>query len=170
MNKINEIFREYSENDPSIQEVANYLNSDEVGVAWIKFVDSSEVEDIIQWMRSHGVNVENEIQNFSTIPDSVTITPSRLRTNRSPPNYSVQALEDEVKEQILIEELNDLIDELIGDGNDFAHLYLILQLSRPALNKLFNEPEILLATESLRNLGVNVGYLKFLIYKILRWN
>lgn len=168
--KISEISREYSENDLSIQEVVNYIQSDEMNTAWEKFVGASEVEDITHWIQSHGVNVEREIHELSSVPDSGIITPSRLRMRRSVQNYSVQAFEDEIKEQILVKDLNILIDKLVADGHDFAHLYLILNLSRPALEKLFHEPEILQAAENLKNLGIDVGYLKSLVYKLLRWN
>lgn len=137
---------------------------------WNKFLSSSEIEDIIQWMRSHGVNVREEMKYFSALPDSVIVTPSRLRIKRNALNYSVKAFENEVKEQILIHKLNDLIDELIASGNDFAHLYLILHVSRPAIEKLFQDSEFFQASENLGNLGVDVDYLKFLVYDILRWN
>ena len=168
--KINEIAREYSENDPSIQEVVNYIQSDEIEAAWNKFIDSSEVEDIVHWMRSHGVDFKNEVQHFSMIPDSLIITPSRLRVKRNVQNYSIQAFEEEVKEQILVRKLNDLIDKLIEDGNDFAHLYLILQLSRPSIEKIFHEPEVISATENLRKYGIDLDDLKVLTYNVLRWN
>lgn len=150
--------------------MVNYVHGVEVEAAWNKFLSSSEVEDILEWITSHGVDVDNEIQRFLTVPDSVTVTPSRLRMKRSSQNYSIQAFGNEVKEQVLIGKLNRLTSELIENGNDLAHLNLILHLKRPALEKLFREPEFLLVTRKLKNFGVDIDYLKLIAYGVLRWN
>lgn len=170
-----EISREYFENDPVVQELVQYLHSEEFLTAWKIFTSYSEVEDIFAWIKNHGVNLEHEIELFCVEIDQ--ITPSHifheLGTNLKSEDvhgFSIQAFEDELRDEILFEDLNKLIDELLESGNDFAHLYLIFRVSRPALERLFEDEEIQQAIGRLEMLGVDVDAIKASVYDILRWN
>lgn len=169
--KIREISREYFENDAAVQELHKYLHSDEFQVAWGAVRESPEVGDIFEWVKTHGVNVELEITMLS---DEINhIVPNHLRSyrsKRSVEKFSVRSFEEEVKAQIKFGDLDALIDQLLDDGNDFTHLFLILKLSRPALEELFQKPEIQTAVSSLEELGVNTGAFKTTLYDLLRWN
>lgn len=166
--KIREISREYFENDPEVQDLIKYLRGDEFRAAWNIFVGSPEVEDIFQWIKSHGVNVDHEISLIQSHIDE--ITPQHIRSKRSVLSYSLRSFEDELRSQIQIDEINALIDKLLEDGNDFAHLYLILKVSRPALEKLFEDENIKLVISNLKAHGVDLANVKPSIYQILRWN
>lgn len=169
--KIREISQEYFENDAAVQELHKYFNSDEFQAAWSAFKASPEVEDIFEWVKTHGVNVDREITMLS---DEINhIMPKHLRSYRSKrtaEKFSVRSFEEEVKAQIKFGDLNALIDQLLANGNDFTHLYLILKLSRPALEELFLKPEIQTAISSLEELGVNTEAFKTTLYDLLRWN
>ena len=167
MSKIKEISREYFENDPMVQEMVKQLHSDEVKQAFDKFVTSSEVEDIVEWMRSHGVDINQEMTEFSQELNKAS--PRPVRSKRFLP-FSIRSYEDELKDQIKIDEMKEVIDKQINDGNDLTQLYLILRVSRPALEKLFEEEEIVKAVESFENLGVDLEYLKSTVYELFRWN
>lgn len=167
MEKIREISREYFENDPSVQHLIQFLrHSEEIESAWRVFKSSSEIEDIIAWMNSHGVHIAHELLAISNHIEG--ILPMHLRSNLAE-NFSLKTYEKEVKEQIKFDEMNVLIDELLANGDDFAHLYLILRVSRPALERLFLSDEIKEATEHLTEHGVDVENLKLIVYEILRW-
>lgn len=167
LEKIHEISREYFENDPSVQELFNYLRCEELQTAWKAFETSSEVEDIFEWMHNHGVQVSEEMQLMSE--EFQNITPLNGRTRRFH-NFSLGTFKDELTEQIQFEEIDALIDKLLANGNDFAHLYLILKVSRPALEKLFEAPELKKATLSMTRLGFDMNFVKHFVFKLLRWN
>lgn len=161
---IREISREYSENDPSVQQLVRYLHSDEFQKAWNVFKTSSEVEDIFDWMRQHNVDVNRKVSKLSSEVEE--ITPIR----RGSRDFSIRAFELELKQQIKSNEIDELISRFLKDGNDFAHLYLILQVSRPALEKLFERDEIKHAVESLKAYGADIDGLKVVVRHMLRWD
>lgn len=162
-----EISREYFENDPSVQHVIQFVrHSSEMKNAWNAFVTSSEIEDIVEWMGNHGVNIDKELQKLSD--DILNIMPMHLRSSAAE-NFSIKVYENELMDQIKIDDMNDLINELLTNGDDFAHLYLILKVSRPALEKLFLSEDIHQAVEHLIEHGVDVENLKTLTYDLLRW-
>lgn len=172
LQKIREISQEYFENDPSVQNLMTYLRSEEFKQAWNIFASSSEIEDIIQWMKSHGVFVERELEilakEFELITPGEVFLPASSNTDSE--HFSVKTFEDELKQQIRLSDMKTLVNEFLKDGSDFAHLYLILELTRPALEKIFESSDIQLAIETLSRFGVDVEYLKLFVYNILRWN
>lgn len=141
-----------------------YLHSEEFQKAWNIFRTSSEVDDIFDWMRQHKVDVNKEVSKLSSEVEE--ITPIR----RGSRDFSIRAFELELKQQIKSSEINQLINRFLKDGNDYAHLYLILQVSRPALDKLFERDEIRHAVESLRAYGVEIDELKAVVRHMLRWD
>lgn len=159
-----------------MQALIKYLHSEEFAAAWNVFKASSEVEDIFEWTKKHGVNIDHEILQFSNEISEIRHVEAMhflLRhrvVRRSIQKYSSRSFEDELRAQIKFEELNVLIDELLEGGNDFTQLYLILKVSRPALEKLFESAEIQLALASLTRLGVDIESLASATYDILRWN
>lgn len=167
--RIREISREYFANDASVQAFIEYLYTDEFQAAWTVFKSAPEVEDIYSWMLSHGVNLDNEVTAFSSELSQITFAHLRLQ-GRVLQNFSLKTFQDELKAQIKFDELNALIDSLLESGNDFAHLYLILKVSRPALEKLFLEEQIQVAVSRLESLGVDVENLKLKVYEVLRWS
>lgn len=167
--RITEIIREYWENDPSIQALLKYLKSDKFKAACSLFVQSEEVDNIVEWMQTHGVDVQLFIENLSE--DIISIHQSSLILDRLFfEQFSLTTFEDEIKNEIKYDEMNALIDSYINDGNDFAQLYLILKVSKPALEHIFMSSEIQDVMNDLRHLGLNVDYLKIIIYDLLRWN
>ena len=165
--KIKEISREYFENDPSVQSFIKYLYSPGFTAAWKVFTSSSEVEDILEWMGSHGVDIASEIIVFA---EEAKRIPPKLLRNRLIAGFSLSSFEEELQAQINFEELDKKIEELLEDGNDLAHLYLILSVTKPAIEKIFNEPEVELAMSQLRPLGIDFDDIKKFLYKTLRWN
>lgn len=149
-----------------------YLRSEEFKHAWNVFATSSEVEDIIQWMKNHGVFVERELDilanQFELITPGEVFLPASSTSDTD--NFSVKTFEDELKQQIRLDDMKILINDLLTDGSDFAHLYLILEVSRPALEKLFETSDIQQSVETLKKFGIDVEYLKLFLYNILRWN
>lgn len=169
--KIRKISREYVENDAAVQDLIRYFHCDEFQAAWSVFKASPEVEDIFEWVKTHGYYVEREIKSLSG--EIAQMLPKHLhlyRSKRSTEKYSVRSFEEELKAQIRFDDLNVLIGRLLTDGNDFTHLYLILKLSRPALEDLLRRPEVQTALNSLEELGVNTESIKITLYELLRWN
>jgi hypothetical protein len=167
MEKIQEISREYFENDPSVLSLITFLYSPRFTAAWDIFTTSPEIEDIFEWMGNHGVNVESEINIFS---EEVKRLSSNTIRRRMIQGFSIKSFEEEMKSQINFEDLNDTIDELLKAGNDFAHLYLILSVTRSAIEKVFEEPEIQEIVEHLTALGIDLEGLKDFVYQMFRWN
>lgn len=149
-----------------MQELVKYLRCEELEAAWKVFESSSEVEDIFEWMKNHGVQVSHEMQLM--IDQFQSISPLHNRSRRFH-KFSIGNFKDELAEQIQFEEIDAVIDQLLVNGNDFAHLYLILRLSRPALEKLFETRELRLAAFSMARLGFDVNFIKQFTYKLLRW-
>ncbi|CRL08296.1 CLUMA_CG021317, isoform A [Clunio marinus] len=164
--KIQKITREYFENDLAVQNLLDYLQSEEFTSAWNVFMTSSEVEDILQWIKYHGVNTDKEIELLSHEIEKIKPINSQ---NESIQTFSIKSFSDELKSLINFKSLNATIDELLKDENDFAHLYLILTVSRRSLENLFQREEILRSIESLKRLGVDMEALKAELYEILRW-
>lgn len=167
LEKIHEISREYFENDLSVQELVKYLRCEEFKTAWKVFESSSEVEDIFEWMKNHGVEASHEMQLMAD--EFENVTPLHIRSRRFH-SFSIGNFKDELGEQIQFEEIDNVIDQLLANGNDFAHLYLILKVSRPALEKLFEERELKKAAFNLSRLGFDVSFMKQFAYNLLRWN
>lgn len=167
--RITEIIREYWENDPNIQALIKYLKSDKFKSAWNILAQSEEVDNIVEWMQTHGVDGEEIVENL--FQDIITIHQSSLQLERVIfEQFSLTTFEDEIRNEIKYEELNALIDSYLNDGNDFTHLYLILKVSKPALEQIFMNNEIQDVMDDLRHLGLNVDYLKVIVYSLLRWN
>lgn len=162
-----EISREYFENDPSVQDLVTYLYSPKFKSAWEIFISSPEVEDIFEWMSNHGVNVESEIKTFSEELKKIHEMSLRRRKFQG---FSIKSFEREIKEQINFEELNATIDDLLQAGNDFTHLYLILRVTQPAIEKIFDEPEIQQVVEHLTSLGIDLASMKAFVYESFRFN
>jgi hypothetical protein len=166
--RITEIIREYWENDPSIQALIVYLKGDTFKSALNTFVESEEVDDIIEWMQSHGVNIKAEIEEFSE--DISSIHQSSLLLQRMfYEQFSLSSFEDEIRNEIKYDEMNTLIDSLLKNGNDFAQLYLILSVSKPSLETIFANDEMQNVIDELNKLGVNTEYLGGVVYDLLRW-
>jgi hypothetical protein len=171
--RITEIIREYWENDPSIQALINYLKSDKFKSAWNTLMQSEEIDDILDWMRSHGVDFHSHVRDFGQ--DISRIHQSSLMLNEQQPRlffeqFSLTSFEDEIRNEIKQKEVTELIDKLLNDGNDFAHLYLILKVSKPALENVFANDDAKEVAADLIALGVNVEYMKDVIYRTLRWD
>lgn len=167
MPKIQEIAREYFENDPSIQTLIKYLYSLRFKTAWKIFITAPEVEDIFEWMGNHGVNIESEILIFA---EEVQKIPFKVLRQRFISGFSLNTFEDELKDQIDFDGLDWKIEELLKDENDLAQLYLILSVTKSGLENIFNEPEIEQALQGLSRLGINLEKLKNFVYKVLKWN
>lgn len=150
-----------------MQELVKYLRCEELQTAWKVFESSSEVEDIFEWMHNHGVQVSHEMQLMND--EFQRITPLHIRGRRFH-NFSIGSFKDELAEQIQFKEIDALIDQLLANGNDFTHLYLILRVSRPALEKLFEAPELRFAAFNMSRLGFDVNFIKEFVYNFLRWN
>jgi hypothetical protein len=166
--KIREISREYFENDVSVQKLVQYLHSEEFIAAWNVFKASSEVEDIFEWMKNHEIFPDVELEKLSRQLNE--IIPHHVRANEIEiENLSFASFSDEIKAQIMLDKINAQIDKLIENGNDFAQLYLILKVSRPALEKLFEAEEIGSVITSLEQLGIDIDDLKNIVYELLRW-
>ncbi|XP_070494774.1 uncharacterized protein [Chironomus tepperi] len=167
--RITEIVREYWENDPNIQALIKYLKSDTFKSAWNIVAQSEDVDNIVEWMQTHGVDIEEIVENL--FQDIITIHQSSLQLDRIIfEQFSLTTFEDEIRNEINYDEMNALINRYINDGNDFAHLYLILKVSKPALEQIFMTNEIQNVMNDLRRLGLNVDYLKTIVYNLLRWN
>lgn len=164
--KVQEISREYFENDASIRLLVKYVYSPKFTAAWEAFTMSPEVDDIFEWMGNHGVNVESTISLFSE--EVLRIRPQKLRQSMIQ-NFSIQTYEEEMKEQINFDKLSMKIDELLEAGNDFTHLYLILSVTRPAVENLFERPEIKQVVADLIKLGIDVEGLRMFVYETLRF-
>lgn len=164
--KIFEITREYYENDVSLQILINFLRSEKFSIAAKIFMESDEVDDITEWMKNHGVDFKEEILEFDEKLSGGYLAAS-LQSVFS--EFSYKSYEDEIRNEIDYNGVNELIDKFLSDGNDFAHLYLILNVSRSALENIFNHDEIQDVLKSLMEMGVNIEYLNSVIYDILRW-
>ena len=167
LHKIKEISREYFENDHSVQALIKYLYNPKFTAAWKVLISSSEIEDILEWMGSHGVNIESEIIIFAKEAKRI---PSKFLRNRLISGFSLNSFQEELQAQINFEELDKKIEELLEDGNDLAHLYLILSVTQPAIENIFAEPEIEVVLKQLRLLGIDIDGIKSFLYKTLRWN
>lgn len=149
-------------------QLRNYLHSDEFGFAWNRFFKAPEIADILDWINLR-LEIFKELENLANGINQNH--PSKIRSrNVQYRSYSWNSFESEIINQIKFDEISDLIDELIGSGNDLAHLYLILKASRPAIESLFMEPEIQQVIESFENLGFDVERYKQFSYQILKWN
>ncbi|KAG5677729.1 hypothetical protein PVAND_007460 [Polypedilum vanderplanki] len=150
--RISEIIREYWENDPSIQALIKYLKSDSFMSALNTFVKSEEVDDIIEWMQSHGVDIKLEIEEFSEDISSIHQS-SLILQQFFYEQFSLSTFEEEIRNEIKYDKMNELIDNFLQDGNDFAQLYLILKVSKPSLENIFMNAEIQNVIGELKNLG-----------------
>lgn len=160
--KIKEISREYFENDPSVQELVRYIHSNDFIKAKEKFMTSSEVEDIIVWMKQQGVDIDREVFEFS---QEVDILGRQQLSMIVSTNFG-----SELMSQIQFSKMNELIDELLANGYDLTQLYLILKVSRPALEKLFETEEISRAVEKFATFGIDIGNVKAKLYELFRWD
>lgn len=165
------ISREYIENDPRVQELKRYMYSDEFKSAWNIFYNSPEVVDIVEWMKHHGVDIDQELLAFTEKMNQLTPQISDLRAKRSADAaiFSIQSFKDELKAQVKFDEINALISKLIHNGNDFTQLFLIFKVSQPALEKLFEAEEIEIAMMKLDQFGVDTQSIKSSVYEMLRW-
>lgn len=161
--RIREIFREYVANDPTVQQLAEYIRSDsEFATAWNIVRKSSEVEDIMEWTRWHSFVPIFDKERLAD--EVVKVKPSRNRSKRF-----IVTFFEEINKEIKLKEMKERIEQLKNDGHDFAHLMLILQLSRSALENLFEVEEIRLATKHLEDGGLDVHELKNIVYNLLGW-
>lgn len=167
MDKIQEISREYFENDPSVRAMMKYLYSPSFTAAWEIFISSPEVDDILEWMGNRGVNVESEIKLFSE--EVKRISPMHMKYQMRQ-GFSIKYYEEELKSQIDFKKLSETIDKLFKDGNDFTHLYLILSVTKPAIEKIFDEPEIREVVDKLEKIGIDLGSMKTFIYQMFRFD
>lgn len=132
------------------------------------FMESNEVDDITEWMKTHGVDSKTLISEFEE--EIRGAYRAATLQNLLGKNFSYKTFEDEIRNEIDYDEMSKLIDRLIADGKDFAHLYLILNVSRPSLESTFRHPEIQEVFEELEKLGINMENLKNVVYETLRWN
>jgi hypothetical protein len=168
LEKIQEIAREYFENDPSFRALIECLHSPRFVAAWQIFASSPEIEDIFEWMTSHGVNLSSGLKMFA---EEVERRPSRYSIHHRLANgYSVTAFTEEVKALIDFEALDDKIDELLDNGDDFTHLYLILSVTQEPIEKVFEDPEIKRVLGILKTHGVEVDRIQEFVYKTLRFD
>lgn len=167
--RISEINREYYENDVTIQYLITYLRSEEFSKAANIFMQSDEVDDISEWIKYHGVDFKAHVVDFDeAISGAHRAASASLQTSVFS-QFSYKTFEDEISNEIDYAGVNALITTLLSEGNDFAHLYLILNVSRPALENTFKHEEIQIVLGKLVELGVNIDYIKTVIYEILRW-
>lgn len=160
--RISEITREYWENDPNIQALIKYLKGDKFKAAWTAFVESEEVDNIVEWMQTRGVDAKQLssllTENiFEFHQSSLKVKPTTVE------QFSLATFEREVRNEIKQEEMDALIDGLISDGNDFAHLYLILKVSKTRLEHVFRLKEIQDVINDLTKLGINFDYFKTVV-------
>jgi Insect allergen related repeat, nitrile-specifier detoxification len=165
--KMQEISREYFENDSSVQLLFKYLSSQKFNVAWEILTTSPEIEDIFEWMGNHGVNVVLEIKLFAEEVKQICSGQIRRRMIQG---FSIKSYEEEMKEQINFVELSDKIDEMFKAGNDFTQLYLILSVTRTAIEKIFEKPEIQQIVDQFKTFGIDLESLRAFLYETLRWN
>lgn len=165
--RISEITREYYENDVTIQYLINYLRSEEFTKAANIFMESEEVDDISEWMKNHGVDFKARVMDFD---DAIrgAYRAASLHTSVFS-QFSYKTFEEEISNEINTEEFYNLITKLLDEGNDFAHLYLILKVSQPALENIFKHQDIQVVLDKLVELGINIDYLKTVTYNVLQW-
>lgn len=143
------------------------MRSEEFSKAASIFMQSDEVDDISEWMKNHGVDFKARVLDFDDAIRGAYRAASLQTTLFS--QFSYKTFEEEIGNEIDYPEVNNLITKLLSEGNDFAHLYLILNVSQPALENIFKHEEIQFVLGKLVELGVNIDYLKTVIYDILRW-
>jgi uncharacterized protein (UPF0335 family) len=144
------------------------MRSEKFELALNIFMQSEEVDDITEWMKTHGVDLKTLTSEFEE--EIRGAYQAATLQNFLAENFSYKTFEDEIKHEIDYDEMSKLIDQLIADGKDFAHLYLILNVSRSSLESTFRHPEIEDVFDELKKLGVNTDFLKNIVYEILRWN
>lgn len=167
--RIKEIIREYWENDEAIQLLINYLKGDKFRSALDIIMQSQEIDDIFEWIQAHGVDLNAEVGEFSDEISSVrqsSVIIQRIFFEK----FSLASFEDEIRNEINYHDMNALIDNLLNDGNDFAQLYLILRVCKPSLQNVFVNDEIQIVMKDLTALGVNVEYLRDVMFNLLRWD
>lgn len=146
----------------------DYLKTEEFGSAWTTFFFSPEVGDILQWIQKNGVNVSglfmtiaNKINQMNPMEEHAELT------QRNP--KSLLSFGQEIRKLIDWNSLQNTIAEKVGEGNDFAQLFLILKASKPALERTLADDAIVTAFSHLKELGVDVGAIQSLIYSLLYW-
>lgn len=142
------------------------MSSEEAAAVQRKMLASSEMDDILHWMRHHGVDLGFELTSFSK---EISRVPEIVPSSSNMQQFSLRTFAEEIESQIDLPRINKVIDELLKQGNDLAQLYLILNVSRPALEQLFQDQQIKSFVKTLTNFGIDSERLKSLLYELLRW-
>lgn len=165
--EILKVSKEYFENDSSVQKLIRYLLSEDFKHVCNKILEIPEVEDVLEWMSENSVNVSDEIASF--VENFLNITPVNLRGNRLQ-TFSIKSFENEISELINIEGINSTIDKLLENGQDLAHLYLILKIKRKSFEKLLQDNDVSNAINRIKKFGINIDIITINLYKSLRWD
>lgn len=165
--QILKVSSEYFENDVSVHKLIRYLLSENFMSVCRKISIAPEVQDILEWMKENSVDFADELSNV--LDNFHKITPSNLRGGRVQ-KFSMASFENEISELINFEEIEKTIEELLSNGQDLAHLYLILKINRKNLEKIFENDDALAAITKIKKFGVNLDLITQNLYKILKWD
>lgn len=165
--KIIEISREYFENDMTVQVLLRYLQSEKFLSSLRQFMSVSEIKDILEWMKSNKVDLEYEIEQL--IKSIWEISPNRIRRNVRFQSFSMESFGNEIIELINFDEIDETVDRLLRNGNDLAHLYLILMINRSTIEEVFDTDEVAQIMHDLQRFGINTDSAKEHIYRLFRW-
>lgn len=58
------------------------------------------------------------------------------------------------------------IREKVADGNDLAHLFLIIEANMDNIKEVFEKDEVRVVIDELRNLGVDVSFISVALSKL----
>lgn len=165
--KIIEISREYFENELTVQVLLRYLYSEKFLSALRKSASVPEIKDIVDWMKSNQVDLKFVIEKY--VESIRQITPNRIKPISRMHTFSMDSFGSEIVELIQFDEIDKTVDELLRNGNDLAHLYLILMINRYTIEKVFEDDEIVQVLHDLERLGIDIYSVKEHIYRMFRW-
>lgn len=167
--KIIEITREYFENDMSVQKLLMFvLNDEKLHQAILRISTLPEIDDILEWMKSNSVDIKVEVSNL--IAKVQKATKNRVkRISSDYQTFSVATFGKEISDVINFERINELLDIMLENENDLAHLYLILKMNRSVIEKAFDDDMIVAAMDELKSHDFDTVKLKEKTYQLLRW-
>lgn len=165
--KIFDISREYFENDPTVKILLNYICSDSFIEAVQITANDPKIADIIEWMKLKSFDIELHLSNF--MKSVRQITKNRAGPTKHTNSFSLDSFGSEIIELIDLDQIVNTIEKLQNDGNDFAHLNLILLINRETIEQAFENKQIIHVQHILEILGIDVDIVKQYIFRVLKW-
>lgn len=157
------ILKQYYENDMEVQKFVEFLSKEQYKTARAIVLENEEIVDILTWVQSR-----IDLHKFSSRVESFYDPTFAHRTSYSMEiiPFGLNALINEIKELVPIDEVVKTIRGKVANGNDLAHLFLIIEANMDNIKEVFEKDEVKLVIEELRNLGVDVSFVSVALSKL----